>query len=780
MKQIINDSSIWDLHIHSCNSPKSSGEFQKMTVKKFVDTLLEIFSDYPDLSLISFTDHNYISYDVYEEFYSRKSNINIIPGIEVDVKIAGIKDFKHLIFYFNIGIDQLKNFSEQVNNFLKDKPYINIDELLHFFVSMKIEFLISPHAFKQKQRAINFDWNDEEVTQNNMYKFMDQFFCFWEAGGYSEIAQAVEFLKEFDSEELISIISFSDASDEKKLRNYLSNPPQYFKSLPNFKGVQLAGTDARRILKYPKKINTNNSGNIIGYIEINGKTIELSDQLNVIVGGRGSGKSLLLDNMALNMESDIREKERLSGNRIEFLDTHPINIKNLDNTNIAIDSKKIDFYNQSYVSKIFNSNDTNKEIESYFKDEFDALGELNLETKKQEIKLWFNKRLNSFKMQKPNDNISNFIGKYKVINEKGVNLKFKKSDIKDEKLINFDLDKAIKYSKDTSKLIPKELHDNKLINKALFELLKVINSEVGKYNNNIEKKNFENIIKKKFISYLEDKSTSIKEKNEQEELFLEHLKFEYSKYEERANIVNAILQMQSLYKKDENLSEIKEGIDGRKFKFEKKITYEEPLNYFRRLCINYLGKKVQKYNLEELFHVFIFHLERELKTKKSIVDFLTDLKSLTNYQMESQSNILYGKTKDTLENISKMSPGTQTNILMEYIVSKDTKIPLLIDQPEDNIDNETIYTKLTSWFSKLKLKRQVIVVTHDANIVINADADNVIIANKKADNNFQYDYGALEYGDILNRISIILDGGVEAVERRLKKYGREKNSCDNK
>ena len=126
-----------------------------------------------------------------------------------------------------------------------------------------------------------------------------------------------------------------------------------------------------------------------------------------------------------------------------------------------------------------------------------------------------------------------------------------------------------------------------------------------------------------------------------------------------------------------------------------------------------------------------------------------------------------------------MSPGTQTNILMEYIVSKQTEIPLLIDQPEDNIDNETIYSKLTEWFEKLKMKRQVIVVTHDANIVINADAENVIIATKNENNSFNYIYGALEYGDILNRISIILDGGVEAVERRLKKYGREKNKDNN-
>ena len=162
-------------------------------------------------------------------------------------------------------------------------------------------------------------------------------------------------------------------------------------------------------------------------------------------------------------------------------------------------------------------------------------------------------------------------------------------------------------------------------------------------------------------------------------------------------------------------------------------------------------------------------------SSKDIDVFIEKLKELDDYKIVKHCNILYGNSEDNLQAIEVLSPGTQTNILMEYIVSKDTKIPLLIDQPEDNIDNETIYTKMTSWFRKLKHKRQVIVVTHDANIVVNADAENVIIASKEPDGKFKYDYGALEYGDILNRISIILDGGFEAVERRLKKYGRENN-----
>ena len=780
MQKILNNSSIWDLHIHSCNSPKSSGDFQKMNVKTYVDKLLEIFSDYPELSMISFTDHNVISYDVYKEFYSRKSGIELIPGIEIDVDIDGISDSKHLIFYFNVDESKLEEFSIKINNLLKGKKSIKINELLQKLVEYKIEFLISPHAFKQNKRAINYDWNDEDVTEDNIHKYMDQFFCFWEASGYSDIATAIEFLKRFDSEDKISIISFSDSSDEKKLRNYLSNPTQYFKSLPNFKGLQLCGTDSRRILKEAKIFDYGNSGNIIGNIKVGDKEIKLSDQLNVIVGGRGSGKSLLLDNIALNLISKIRENNVLDQERVDFLDTQPIVLKNCDDSEIIIDSKKIDYYDQSYVSKIFNSKNITKEIETYFNDEFDSLGELNRNQKLQEIKLAFNNSIKSNKVAKPKSNISDFVGKYIVINEKNNCIRFAKTKIKDTKKVEYDIDEAIKYSKEKSKLIPNDLKDNTKINEALLNLIKIVNDEVVEYNKRIEKCNFENIIKRKCVSYLENKDSVVKKRNEQEELFIKHFNYECNRYEERSNIVNAFIQLKNSYTPEISLSDMKSGVDNSIFKFEKKLVIEDPFVYFRKICEKHIGSKVKTLSIEKLIHLFIYELEKEIKEKKSINDFITELKSLDLYSINYVCNILYGKNEEKLEPINKMSPGTQTNILMEYIVSKDTAIPLLIDQPEDNIDNETIYTKLTNWFRKLKSKRQVIVVTHDANIVINADAENVIIATKEDNDLFSYNYGALEYGDIIDRISIILDGGVEAVERRLKKYGREKNQHNNK
>lgn len=777
--KIINNSSIWDLHIHTCDSPKSTGEFQKMDVTTYVDKLIEIFSNYPDLALISFTDHNYISYEVYKEFYGRESKITLIPGIEVDIKIDGIKDSKHLIFYFNIELDNLEKFANEINLFLKDKTSIKINEILEFLVSKKIEFLISPHAFKQGKRSIDYDWNDEETTGKNMHKFMDQFFCFWEAAGYSDITKAVEFLKDVDKEEKISIISFSDSSDAKKLEEYLSNPPQYFKSLPNFKGIQLAGTDSRRILKNKKVIDKENSGNIIGSIKINGEEIELSDRLNAIVGGRGSGKSILIDNLALNMDSTIRENKSLKDERISFLDTMDISLYNLDGTRISIDSKKVDFFDQSYVSKIFNSDNISYEIETYFQDEFNSLGEMNKETELQNIKTVYEDKLKNTVQIKPTSNISNFIGKYKIIDDKALEIKIKKGDIVPVKKVNFDVTSAIEYAKNGNKLIPSQLKDNIKVNLALNQLLRVVIEQSEIYNNEQEKLNLENIIRQNCINFNESKSKDLQEKNKEEELFLQHFNYESNSYTERASIVNALIYLDNSYQSEKSLSDIKNGVDDNRFKFEKKIKFERPLDYFKRICIKNMGRKFEKYEIDELINIFIYKINDEIKSTKTINDFINELKSLSDYHVSYESNILYGQDETNFENIINMSPGTQTNILMEYIVSKQTEIPLLIDQPEDNIDNETIYSKLTDWFEKLKMKRQVIVVTHDANIVINADAENVIIATKNENNSFSYSYGALEYKDILNRISIILDGGVEAVERRLKKYGREKNSNKN-
>jgi ABC-type Mn2+/Zn2+ transport system ATPase subunit len=83
---------------------------------------------------------------------------------------------------------------------------------------------------------------------------------------------------------------------------------------------------------------------------------------------------------------------------------------------------------------------------------------------------------------------------------------------------------------------------------------------------------------------------------------------------------------------------------------------------------------------------------------------------------------------DTIEN---MSAGNKALVLLKLLIElADSNYPILIDQPEDDLDNRSVYDSLIGFIRSKKINRQIIVVTHNANIVLGADADEVIVANQ--------------------------------------------------
>lgn len=96
-------------------------------------------------------------------------------------------------------------------------------------------------------------------------------------------------------------------------------------------------------------------------------------------------------------------------------------------------------------------------------------------------------------------------------------------------------------------------------------------------------------------------------------------------------------------------------------------------------------------------------------------------------------------------------------------------VPLIFDQPEDDLDNEFIVEDLIDIFKELKKYRQIIIVTHNANLVVNADAEQVIIAQNQNET-LSYYSGSLENLDIQNKVCKILEGGKSAFEQRKNKY----------
>ena len=126
--------------------------------------------------------------------------------------------------------------------------------------------------------------------------------------------------------------------------------------------------------------------------------------------------------------------------------------------------------------------------------------------------------------------------------------------------------------------------------------------------------------------------------------------------------------------------------------------------------------------------------------------------------------------------IRKLSPGTRGIVLLLLYLALDDADdrPLIIDQPEENLDPQSIFDELVGLFTKAKTRRQVIIVTHNANLVVNTDADQVIVASVGLHTDeglppISYLSGGLERADIRELVCKILEGGEPAFRERARR-----------
>jgi len=126
--------------------------------------------------------------------------------------------------------------------------------------------------------------------------------------------------------------------------------------------------------------------------------------------------------------------------------------------------------------------------------------------------------------------------------------------------------------------------------------------------------------------------------------------------------------------------------------------------------------------------------------------------------------------------IRKLSPGTRGIVLLLLYLALDDADdrPLVIDQPEENLDPKSVFDELVSLFVEAKGKRQVIIVTHNANLVVNTDADQIIIASAGSHTAgglppIAYVAGGLEEANIRKEVCSILEGGEEAFRERARR-----------
>jgi ABC-type lipoprotein export system ATPase subunit len=154
---------------------------------------------------------------------------------------------------------------------------------------------------------------------------------------------------------------------------------------------------------------------------------------------------------------------------------------------------------------------------------------------------------------------------------------------------------------------------------------------------------------------------------------------------------------------------------------------------------------------------------RKGKTVLSLYDFIFSLEYIKPR---------YALRMGTKE-LSELSPGERGTLLLVFylLVDKDD-IPLVIDQPEENLDNQTVFELLVPCMKEAKRRRQLFMVTHNPNLAVVCDAEQIICADLEKTNKYTMNYlsGAIENPKINRAIVDILEGTMPAFHNRQDKY----------
>lgn len=129
------------------------------------------------------------------------------------------------------------------------------------------------------------------------------------------------------------------------------------------------------------------------------------------------------------------------------------------------------------------------------------------------------------------------------------------------------------------------------------------------------------------------------------------------------------------------------------------------------------------------------------------------------------------QTRFVPRDFKRLSLGQQQSVLLALMLTSESRAPLIVDQPEDNLDSEFIYKTLVPVIRAAKEWRQVIVVTHNANIAVLGDAELIVALKATADQATIVTRGSIDHRETCDVACNILEGSREAFDRRSAVYG---------
>lgn len=827
-----------DLHIHTdySNMTKNNDYIGSFSVKRLVEKLDEF-----DIQMFSMTDHNIFNVNDYKEYYnlySENSDRIALIGVELDifreeVLLNEIKNSKNnkdrefqkyhalLIFksqnindlneklekmYKQIMVDYKNKFNDDISLLLEDIKIrsTSIERIVESFYGE--DYMIIAHGRKDSGIVQAYKGNITVAQNMVLLGIINSLEM-----SPNKVAAADFYNKGFDSllndeykgRSDIPYVVFSDNHEVDVYPNYKSDqiienrPFTWIRGDLSFETLRLSFVDpTSRIMndinppkKPPKFLEEISFTLIDSKGKENDINIPLSPGINSIIGGRSSGKSLLLNAILYNLKSsqdksNIFDYEK-SGNKIIKIDSilGKLNTESgFKNINIC---ETIAYKQEDIIKKfddggheltsilpfmIFDEQEISIELEDSFKlmndlstgykQIFESRNFKDVEFLKSDIVIASRVFNFEFSYQEGEDNLkSSIIEDPLKTEEKIATLNFAKKYL--YQMQDFTLADVNIFDEDEQQKILDLIAIIKEKNSFLMELF-LHNKFKHKF---IDKLNTELVILLKTLRTEND--TIIADATERLNIELEKAK----KY------FRARIYLEQLIEK---LTDIK---------FDKKIKDVEYSNHYKlRSIVDYelnskqfwefIAEHISSFDLLSPLCGLLSLAQGELKIKRKS-NIPGDFQSvIQKFQSHIKGNVkpryLIIEKNDVRDISSEhMSPGKKASVFLDItldnLLGKQEPHILLIDQPEDNLDNLFITEKLVERTRELRGKIQTIFVTHNASIAINSDSDNIIIAyndNKQ----ITYQGSGLENIEFRKEVCKILDGGHYIFDKRYHKY----------
>lgn len=861
----------WDLHFHTPSSYDYKD--QSTTNQNIVDGLIA-----NNISVVAITDHHIIDVPRIKELQelTKDKNLTILPGIEFLSDARGDEPI-HFIAIFSEECNleyvwgQLKHNTElkkiEGENKKPNEVYCDLADTIKLI--KELNGIVTIHAGTKHNGIENITHALPHALaqKEDIASIVDVF----ELGKTDDILGYIEKVNPHLQKKIKKWLPLIICSDNHDIKNYTRKAELWIKGNPTFEGLkQIIYEPLERVLISDRKPDEKRVYDIIDSVRFLDPSfttdyIPINENLTAIIGGKSTGKSIILKNIAKtadiaeynkrNNTAKIAERRPIKGFEVLWKDGQ---ISVLDSgTN---PSKRIIYIPQSYLNRVVDEEEKTSDIDEIiqdvllqkedFKKWYDSL-DLRKKGISDQIELTIKALFENIDLNLRKNKESKELGDEDGIKKQIEKLSFdikvlqEKSKIEKDDLERFNrISESIKnkraeidlITKDVSRLtasidIQIDTNDSNLQN-IIDQILRerilaisgkkkleyksdwkiTINALVSEFKLKItENENEITELEKSIIdlrvALIGQKALNdlMKSKESEEKLLttIQELKKEIKNSYDQiiiniSDLTNLNTQYYSLFleaKSNVDLSDFDEELSFDIITTFRKEQFQES---FVNKCFD--GRTTRTKEYEYLTSYNFENPEKHraqlneeswkiINNKSPLRDGVSKREAIRalfqNWFMHDYKVTYQG------DDISEMSPGKKSFVMLRLLVDLDDSLcPILIDQPEDDLDNRSIYNQVVSFIRKRKKTRQIIIVTHNPNLVLGSDAEEIIVANQEGEDtknktfNFEYVSGSIEDTkqedktilDVLSSRGIqehicdVLEGGRDAFDKRKRKY----------